>query len=76
MSKIEYYYNRISKDLDINSMEILDQIQIFNLLGQEIISNEINSMNYRINLSNLSNSIYIVSIKAENKIKRFKIHIN
>tara|TARA_B100000427_G_scaffold270290_1_gene236854 strand:+ start:638 stop:3205 length:2568 start_codon:yes stop_codon:yes gene_type:complete len=75
-SEIEYYYNRISKDLDINSMEILDQIQIFNLLGQEIISNEINSMNYRINLSNLSNSIYIVSIKAENKIKRFKIHIN
>ena len=25
-SEIEYYYNRISKDLDINSMEILDPV--------------------------------------------------
>ena len=73
---IDYYYNMITKDLEISSIEFIDKVEIYNLLGQEIISSEVNTNNYEINLSNLTKSIYIVNVKVDNKINRFKIQIH
>ena len=73
---IDYYYNMITKDLEISSIEFIDKVEIYNLLGQEIISSEVNTNNYKINLSNLTKSIYIVNVKVDNKINRFKIQIH
>ena len=75
-SELDYYYNSDSKELVLNSTQIMDEISIFNLLGQEVISSDIASQNFSIDLSNLSSSIYVVSVIADTKIKRFKLQVN
>ena len=76
-NNFDYFFNPTTRELNLSSTKIIDGLKIYNLLGQEIISNEeINSNNYIINLSHLSHSVYIVNVMIDNKIERFKLHIN
>ena len=76
-NNFDYFFNPITRELSLSSTKIIDGIKIYNLLGQEIISNdEINSNNYNINLSLLTQSVYIVNVMIDNKINRFKLQIN
>ena len=76
-NNFDYFFNPTSRELNLSSTKIIDGLKVYNLLGQEIISNEeINSNNYIINLSHLSQSVYIVNVIIENKIERFKLQIN
>ena len=76
-NNFDYFFNPTTRELNLSSIKIIDGLKIYNLLGQEIISNEeINSNNYIINLSHLSQSVYIVNVMIDNKIERFKLQIN
>ena len=76
-NNFDYFFNPTTRELNLSSTKIIDGLKIYNLLGQEIISNEeINSNNYIINLSHLSQSVYIVNVMIDNKIERFKLQIN
>jgi hypothetical protein len=76
-NNFEYFLNPTTRELNLSSTKIIDGLKIYNLLGQEIISNdEIKSNNYKINLSLLSQSVYIVNVMIDNKIERFKLQIN
>ena len=76
-NNFDYFFNPTTRELKLSSTKIIDGLKIYNLLGQEIISNEeIISNNYIINLSHLSQSVYIVNVMIDNKIERFKLHIN
>ena len=76
-NNFDYFFNPTTRELNLSSTKIIDGLKIYNLLGQEIISNEeINSNNHIINLSHLSQSVYIVNVIIENKIERFKLQIN
>ena len=76
-NNFDYFFNPITRELNLSSTKIIGGLKIYNLLGQEIISNEeINSNNYMINLSHLSQSVYIVNVMIDNKIERFKLQIN
>ena len=74
--KITYFYNSISKSLQINSSEILISAEIYNAIGQKVISNEINVFEYNMNLNYLSPSIYFVQLKSLGKVKTFKLIVN
>ena len=74
--KITYFYNSISKSLQINSSEILISAEIYNAIGQRVISNEINVFEYNMNLNYLSPSIYFVQLKSLEKVKTFKLIVN
>ena len=76
-NNFDYFFNRTNRELNLSSTKIIDGLKVYNLLGQEIISDsEINSNNYMINLSLLSKSVYIVNVMIDNKIERFKLQIN
>ena len=75
-SDIQHFYNPISRRLEINSSKILKKIEIFNLLGQGIISKNIESNAMSIDLSNFENSIYLVRVHGELGIKSFKLRVN
>ena len=76
-NNFDYFFNPTTRELNLSSIKIIDGLKIYNLLGQEIISNEeINSNNYIINLSHLTQSVYIVNVMIDNKIERFKLQIN
>lgn len=71
----KYYYNPINNMLIMSSGEKLSGIQIFNILGQKIIEEDINNYNYQINLNNLTTSIYFIQVKSNDSIKSFKLRV-
>ena len=75
ISDFEYYYNPFNDILKVSSNENLRNIQIYNVLGQKIIEENINNYNHNINLSNLSTSIYFVKVESENGANTFKLSV-
>jgi hypothetical protein len=75
-NNINYFYNQITRELEISSTEIIKNIEIINLLGQRVISDDINNLTYKVDLANLSSSIYIVNIEGNSGFKTFKLQIN
>ena len=75
ISDFEYYYNPFNDMLNISSSEKLSNIQIFNILGQKIIEEDINSYNHQINLGNLSTSIYFIKVESNNCVNTFKLRV-
>ena len=75
ISDFEYYYNPFNDILNMSSSEKLSNIQIFNILGQKIIEEDINSYNHQINLGNLSTSIYFIKVESNNGVSTFKLRV-
>ena len=76
LNEIEYYFDQYSKELNINSNQILNKLEIYNILGQNIVSEELNSSSKTIDLSGFGTSIYIVRVLGVNGNKVFKLQIN
>ena len=75
ISDFEYYYNPFNDMLNMASSEKLSNIQIFNILGQKIIEEDINGYNHQINLGKLSTSIYFIKVESNNGVKTFKLRV-
>ena len=60
----------------VKSIELLEEIKIYNLLGQNIISEEINASSVIFNLSSFETSIYLIKVKGATGIKTFKLQVN
>ena len=75
-NNINYFYNQVTRELEITSTEIIKNIQIVSLLGQTIITDNINDLTYKINLANLSSSIYVVNVEGNSGMKTFKLQTN
>ena len=55
---------------------MLSNIKIHNMLGQEVLNQDLNDTSALLNLSSLSSSIYIVNVEGNNsKSKTFKLAI-
>ena len=76
LENINYTFNQESKILNVNSEEILSNIEIYNMLGQEVLNENLNNKSNNIDLSNLSSGVYIVNVEGNNsKTKIFKLAI-
>jgi len=72
--EMSHSYDLESKVLTINSQEMLKRVNIYNMLGQEVMSNDVEGMNINMNLSELNSSIYIVNVEGVNNTSNtFKI---
>ena len=70
---LKYFPNPLKNSLSISNSSIISQVEITSLLGQKIMTKNINELQTEINLSNLSNGIYFVMVKADDKEKTFRI---
>ena len=57
----------------MTSDETLRKIEIFNILGQKVFQENINSNAHTSSLMNLGTSIYIVNIEGTTGMKSFKL---
>ena len=74
IENLNYSYNIDSKELTIDASEMLTKVNIYNLLGQEVISNDVNGYNVNMNLSELNGSVYVVTVEGVNNASdSFKI---
>ena len=76
LENIDYTFNQQTNILRVTSEELLSNIQIYNMLGQEVLSKELNNGSVELNLSYLSSAVYIVNVKGNTgKSKTFKLAI-
>ena len=75
INNFEYFYNVSSKTLEMTSDETLRKIQIFNILGQKVFEENINSNVHISNLRDLGASIYIINVEGTTGGKSFKLLI-
>lgn len=67
------YPNPTSSILNIEANELLDSVQIINILGQSLMTNQVDNSKVQVNTSNLSAGNYFIKITSANKvtIKKF-----
>ncbi len=73
LADLNFYPNPVKDILNINYRNNINNITVYNILGQELLSKPANSNNTNIDLSNLSNGTYLVKIVSENGIHNLKI---
>ncbi len=58
--------------LNINSPSTMNEIEIYNITGQKVISQNLNSTDGKVEISGLSSGIYLAKLKFEGATKSFK----
>lgn len=74
---IKHFYNSNENTLTITSENSnLDNISVFNLLGQQVVESRVNDQNNEsiVNMSTLGNGIYIIQVSTtDNRTETFKV---
>ncbi|WP_281634531.1 T9SS type A sorting domain-containing protein [Flavobacterium luteolum] len=72
LTDFQFYPNPVKHILTIKNKSIIEDIQIFSVSGQSVLSKKINKTNSEIDLSNLAKGLYILNIKSDGKEKALK----
>ena len=70
---ISFFPNPAKDNVNFVSVNTIERISIYNLLGQEVISKKVNSNEFNLDISNLSNSTYVVKLINNNKSQSVKL---
>lgn len=60
-------------NLRLTANTSMDNVQLYNVLGQQVVSQKLSSNNESINLSSLQSGVYIATVTIEGQNKSFKI---
>jgi len=72
-SNFNYYPNPVEQRLNISSNGIVDDVQIFNMLGQEVIHVEPNTESPQINMSGLQSGAYMMKVSIDGASESFRV---
>lgn len=72
-SKVSYYPNPVNDFLNITASEGIENIQIYNVLGQLILEQEITGQDIKIDFSVYKSGIYLVSVFNAGNKSTFKV---
>ena len=67
------YPNPVTNELNINAKENLEQVIVYNLTGQQVLSKIAVSKSAKLDVSNLKSGVYIVEVKTDKSSKTYKI---
>ncbi len=68
-----YYPNPVANVLKLNSKENIEKVNIYNILGQEVMHKSPSANNAQIDLSNLPVGAYIAHIQIDSRVGTIKI---
>lgn len=69
----EYSPNPVANALKLNAKEDIEQISVYNILGQHVLIHKPAKSSVRLNMNHLPVGTYIVQVQIENKMGSFKI---
>ncbi|MDG1098633.1 MAG: T9SS type A sorting domain-containing protein, partial [Bacteroidia bacterium] len=70
---LKYFPNPVNDVLNIASDFTMDQVTVFNQLGQIVLTHSANVSNTSLDMTSLPTGIYMVRVEANNKAETFKI---
>lgn len=59
--------------LNLSANASMEKVALYNMLGQQVISQKLNSNNETVNISGLQSGVYIVTVSIEGASKTFRI---
>jgi hypothetical protein len=71
-NSFSFYPNPAIDIVNFSSSATIETITIYNVLGQEVLFKEVNSSEFILDISKLSNSTYIAKLNGNSKMKTFK----
>ena len=72
-NKFTVYPNPVKDNLNIRYNENIDNVAIFNLLGQQVIVKNINATEGKVDMSNLSTGTYLIKVTSGEKVQTIKV---
>lgn len=70
---LKAYPNPVKDILNISSAQNISNVEVFNLLGQQLIAKSINASDSSIDMTSLPSGSYLVKITADNQSKTIKV---
>ena len=70
---LEYYPNPVENQLNIVNTMPIDQIEVYNVIGQKVMVEMINSETALLDLEDLKSGVYFINIKIEDRTRTYKI---
>ena len=68
-----YYPNPVKNTLNLSYDQEISNVTIFNLMGQKVSSQAINSNQGQVDMSNLSHGVYLVKVSSNNQVKTLRV---
>ena len=67
------YPNPANNYIKLSAAKSINKIEVYNLLGQEVLNKDINSKNTEVNISSLSKGVYLVKAFIEDTVGTYKV---
>ena len=72
-SAFTYYPNPVKNTLILNAQNNIENVKIFNMLGQEVMNAKPQTLNSDLNMSNLETGTYFVKVTIANVTKTVRV---
>lgn len=73
VTSVKVYPNPVTGILNLSNSENINSVKVFSILGQELLSKEVNAENVPIDLSNFTNGTYLIQVTSRNLNKTIKV---
>jgi hypothetical protein len=71
-SNIKLYPNPASNVLNIESLGTIQNVSVCNILGQEVLNQDVNSATFNLNVSSLNSGIYVIKTMIDGNLSSTK----
>ncbi|WP_298393232.1 GEVED domain-containing protein [Flavobacterium sp.] len=72
-SSFSFYPNPVKDVLNLSYSNTIDTVQIFNIIGQEVIAKSINATQATVDMANLPSGAYLVRLTSDSQVKTIKV---
>lgn len=72
-SSVTYYPNPVKDNFTVSSASLIDTVEIYNLIGQQVLFAKIGSTEAQLDLSSLAAGTYMVKVMAGESLQTIKI---
>ena len=72
-ASFSFYPNPVKNSLNLSYNQEISTVEVYNLLGQKVISTTINANTAQVDMSNVSKGAYMVRVTSNNQVKTIKV---
>ena len=73
MTQFSYYPNPVIDLLNISYSQDMTNVKVFNVIGQQLFSKEVNAASTQIDMSAYANGAYFIQVSTENAMKTVRV---
>ncbi|MDR6968213.1 hypothetical protein J2X31_002230 [Flavobacterium arsenatis] len=73
VSGLKIYPNPVRDVLNLSYNQNISNVEVFNMLGQQVIAKSVNATNGQVDMSHLATGTYLVRVATDNQVKTIKV---